>query len=199
MLKQNMAIMKRKKVPAGDEEIDERTGKRKKVKLDSKAVLLERVDTLNQRISNLILYLVKILTQLYNPKLAKSNKPQVALDDEIYKQIIERLSTEYDYFANEIKNEGTVEDPKQPLTRVAYNVAEYTNKLINNDKLFGDIRDELNKFYRNYNFVFYNPTKKTYSGDSSVNNLKYNWGDLYKKLGATYGWPFAGISGAKLT
>jgi hypothetical protein len=179
-----------------EEEIDPNTGKRKKLKLDQKAVLLDRLDILNQDMFNLILYLGTQLTPLFNPKAEASKKLQSPLPDDVYQNILTRLQTDYPKIVNEINNKGTTEEPVLSLRR--NEDGEYENKTINKDDLYGDVRDYLNKFYRMFDKVYFNRTSKQYSPEGSIDNLKTNWGKLYTKLETTPDWPFKGIAGTKL-
>lgn len=141
-----------------------------KGKLDGKALLLERVDGLVDRIGKSLYAVLTLLSNEYkrqvNEHLQKSPKDtQLAnfkvqpLSDELRTQARNMIEMNGEYLkgvVQELKNRGTEEAPEYDLRRVndAKPAEGYIDRFINKHELTGDIRLSLNQFYEAYDLLF---------------------------------------------
>jgi hypothetical protein len=121
--------------------------KRTQKKLDQKAVVLERSEILLDKMTSLLTY------------LSKNLKKGKEMSDEVY----ERIKSDFEYFQPELDGD---EEKNQPSFRVTTDGTDvtYKNKTIRDSDLYGDVRIDLNKFWKGYLAVFYNPTTESASG-----------------------------------
>jgi hypothetical protein len=174
-LKDEKTAIMNQVISSGDEETVKNISKRKQEKLDGKAVLLERIDVLNQNMSNLVIFLGNLFNKFFEPSLKGKQKP---LSNDVYNQLITRLNEDYTKFYNELNKVDTEETPVVDLKRKS-DMVTYVDKSIRNDKLYGDVRDELDKFYKDFDGIYFNTDTGQYSPNGSMTDMKKDWGKLY--------------------
>jgi len=183
-LKQEKMVIMNSVSTSGDEETIKNMNKRKEAKLDNKTIILERVDELNQNMYNLVTFLGTKLRSFYNPELGGASQ-QPPISDELSKEIIARLNEDYTKFYNEITKVGTEENPVMNLGRKEDNLT-FIDRTINNDKLYGDVRDELNKFYDDFDKIYL--SSNGYSPNGAQSDLRKNWAKILKPLMKSQNW-----------
>jgi hypothetical protein len=161
-------ILQLKAIKDSSEQVDPDKKVRQK-KMDQKAVILDRVYELNQKMYALVSFLNNILQDTYG----------FELEDDVYKQIISRLNTDYQYFNEEITNE-------EPMSLDMEN-GKFVNNTIQNNDLYGDVRQGMNRFYNDYNLLFYNEDEGKYDPNGPTTQLKEKPRKLYSKVKETSG------------
>jgi hypothetical protein len=128
-----------------------KVSRKQKKKLDQKAVLLEKSEILLDKMTSLLTF------------LSKNLKKGQEMSDEVYK----RIEDDYDYFKKEL--EPVNED--QPSFKAELSDGEiiFKDKTIRDNELYGDIRIDLNKFYKGYIAVYWNPKTQEISGRRNGN------------------------------
>ena len=161
-------ILQLKAIKDSSEQVDPDKKVRQK-KMDQKAVILDRVYELNQKMYALVSFLNNVLQDTYGYEL----------EDDVYKQIINRLNTDYQYFNEEITNE-------EPMSLDMEN-GKFVNNTIQNSDLYGDVRQGMNRFYNDYNLLFYNEDEGKYDPNGPTTQLKEKPRKLYNKFKETSG------------
>jgi hypothetical protein len=112
-----------------------RVTKRKQIKLDKKAIVLDRTETLVDKITSLLKYLL-------------TNKDSLSSED-----VRNRLITDYNTFLKELKGDKEKGEPTL-LGKLENKIMIYDDKVIRNHNLYGDVRGDLNKFYLAFNKIY---------------------------------------------
>ena len=123
--------------------------KRTQKKLDQKAVVLERSEILLDKMTSLLTY------------LSKNLKKGKEMSDDVYN----RIKDDYSMFKEELAGN---EEKNQPsfiaTTDSDYGDVTFKDKTIRDNDLYGDVRIDLNKFYKGYLAVYYSPNTQETQG-----------------------------------
>jgi hypothetical protein len=129
---------------------NKRQQNKKKVILDSKALILDRV-------TDLVTEMTNFLNNL-KPSLEKAqpvDKSGIATGINVgTPEIQAEITNKYKSFYEKLTYSGTPESPVPQLLRD--DVGNYINPTVNNDKLFGDIRMYMDQFYEGFDAVYKN-------------------------------------------
>jgi predicted transcriptional regulator len=139
--------------------------KKKQQKMDTKALILERCTELVDKMTNLLQYL-KLKLQ---PSESRYGTPEIEAE----------ITKNYELFESLLTDTGTDENPQPQLYK---SDGTFHDETIANDKLFGDVRQDLEQFYEGFNAVFVK-SKKVFSngirnssgeldGNKILNNIK---------------------------
>jgi hypothetical protein len=149
-------------------------------KMDQKAIILDRVYELNQRMYSLVSFLSSKLEDNYYNEL----------DDSLYNEIITRLNTDYEYFDEELKNEEPMSLDKEGYRFSHY---EFNNRTIQNNDLYGDVRQGMDRFFNDYSLIFYDDVEGVFSPNGPTTKLKEKPSKLYKNVKKTSGFEVANL------
>jgi hypothetical protein len=133
--------------------------KRKQEGTDPKALILERSTELVDKMTNLLQYL--------KTKLKESTTPE--RDAEVQTE----LAKYFEIFDNLLQYTGTEEKPQPVLYK---RDGKFADKTIANDRLFGDVRLDLEQFYEGFNAVY------VYGDIVSATGIKNKQGKLNGSL-----------------
>jgi hypothetical protein len=133
--------------------------------MDTKALILERCTELVDKMTNLLQYL-KLKLQ---PSESRYGTPEIEAE----------ITKNYELFESLLTDTGTDENPQPQLYK---SDGTFHDETIANDKLFGDVRQDLEQFYEGFNAVFVK-SKKVFSngirnssgeldGNKILNNIK---------------------------
>jgi hypothetical protein len=139
--------------------------KKKQQKMDTKSLILERCTELVDKMTNLLQYL-KLKLQ---PSESRYGTPEIEAE----------ITKNYELFESLLTDTGTDENPQPQLYK---SDGIFHDETIANDKLFGDVRQDLEQFYEGFNAVFVK-NKKVFKngirnssgeldGNKILNNIK---------------------------
>lgn len=149
-LRNERIILMRQEEEKEKKDPNKKLKRKEQKKLDSKGLLLERAQLLIEDMRKFLVYIKKSLT--YNPSSLSDVQNEI---NNFYDNIIIRLTGDKNNISL-LRTDGT----------------NFDNQIINNDELFGDVRDDMNIFYEGFDAIYWDDGETNRNGIRKYSNYE---------------------------
>jgi hypothetical protein len=149
-LRNERIILMRQEEEKEKKDPNKKLKRKEQKKLDSKGLLLERAQLLIEDMRKFLVYIKKSLT--YNPSSLSDVQNEI---NNFYDNVIIRLKGD-----------------KNNISLLRTDGANFDNQIVNNDELFGDVRDDMNIFYEGFDAIYWDDGETNRNGIRKYSNYE---------------------------